>query len=790
MRFPSTLFAAGLVVFCSGSSALFAQTSPAAPATAPTPPPVVAPDSAEVVTLAPVEVNSVPIEKNIMPTSRPFNSVFGTDDAIMDIPRNVTIISREQLTLIDIRDVRDFSKLTSSSFTRANFGVPSNPDIRGSSADVFQNGMRERATSNGNGLPMDFNALESVNIVKGPATVIQGPSSYLGGFIDYITKRPTFDAEKGSVFATVGSYGVRRWGADYNVPVSDTVAVRSSYSGEDSDGYYESEYRKSQSLYTAVTWRKNDRYELFVNAQYAYMEYTENMGINRPTQELIDHHLYQTGTNINNASAASPGDPQNAANVEAYGNTVAWGPQVKFDRQVITMAPGDNAIGHNAKLQAIQTFTSSPDSRVVNNNLLTYTQREKYGSYYYSEIVDPTITLESRWEYQTRIGDHQFNTGLAGRYLSVKAYNDFGYEAVGVWDLTQPRTGIQMPLSTAFQNSILNGERIPVPGYPGRYYGADSYSSDSNESEAYSLAPFMQATWRLSDKFSALTGARADVLHVNATDPASGAQDEVTVVNPNLNASLVHRTTSSFTSYATVNYSRNTAGAEGSGGGYLLTNTAGAVPVSINKDSYRTPAVLYELGGKLSLLDNKLFVGMAVFDQSFTRKTQGSVANEYHFQGAEIEFNYQPNRNFLATLAYSAINGSAERSSFEAISTDIATVHPELQAANATDVQVQGLPKNQFSALIAYTFDCGFGASLNGTLQSEINNNWAGTVVIPWQYQLNASVFYTLRKWSFRLSVLNLTDAWNWAPNYATYGNESIILEPGIRGEFTVTRRF
>jgi len=776
MRAQPFLFAACLTGFAFGAAGLSAQTP--------------SPEGGEIVTLAPVEVSAVPIEKNIMPTSRPFSSVFGTDDQVMDIPRNVTVISREQLTLIDIRDVRDFSKLTTSSYTRANFGVPSNPDIRGSAADVFQNGMRERATSNGNGLPMDFNALESVNIVKGPATVIQGPSSYLGGFIDYITKRPTFDAQKGSVFATAGSYGVRRWGADYNIPVSDTLAVRSSYSGEDSDGYYESEYRKTQSLYTAVTWRKNERYELFANAQFAYMEYTENMGINRPTQELIDQHLYQTGVNNNGGSVAAPGDPQNAVNALAYGNTVNWGGQVKVDRHVTTLAPGDNAVGRNLKLQGIQTFTSSPDTRVVNNNLFTYTSREKYGSYYYSEIIDPTITLESRWEYQATVNEHQFNTGLAGRYLSVKAYNDYGYEAVGVWDLTQPRTGIQMENSTAFQNSILAGERLPVPGHPGRYYGADTYGSDSNESQAYSLAPFIQATWHLTDQLSALTGARADVLHVDVTDPASGTQDAVTVVNPNLNASLVHRTTSKFTSYATVNYSRNTAGAEGSGGGFLLTNTAGPTPVSINKESYRTPAVLYEVGGKLSLIDNKLFVGMALFDQSFTRKTRGSAGNEYHFQGAEIELNYQPNRNFLATAAYSAINGTAERTGFESLTTDIDTIHPELQAANATDVRVQGLPKHQFNALVAYTFDNGFGAALNGTLQSEINNNWAGTVVIPWQFQLNASVFYTIQKWSLRLSVLNFTDEWNWAPNYGTYGNESIIAEPGIRGEFTVTRRF
>src|SRR4051812_4064617 len=92
------------------------------------------PATEEAVQMEKFEVGGVPIEQQILPTSRPFNSVFGTDDAIIDVPRNVTIISRQQLTDIAISDVRDFSKLTSSSYTTTNFGAPANPSIRGQTA--------------------------------------------------------------------------------------------------------------------------------------------------------------------------------------------------------------------------------------------------------------------------------------------------------------------------------------------------------------------------------------------------------------------------------------------------------------------------------------------------------------------------------------------------------------------------------------------------------------------------------------------------------------------------------
>ncbi len=105
-----TLRLLALMAAAGSAGPLVAQTDttpPAAPAA-----------SDEVVTLDTVQVSDVPIEQNIMPTSRPFSSVYGTDANITDIPRNVTIISREQLSAINIRDVRDFAKLTSSSYSR------------------------------------------------------------------------------------------------------------------------------------------------------------------------------------------------------------------------------------------------------------------------------------------------------------------------------------------------------------------------------------------------------------------------------------------------------------------------------------------------------------------------------------------------------------------------------------------------------------------------------------------------------------------------------------------------
>lgn len=737
-----------------GTAPLFAQEAP----------------GEDVVTLDTLEVSEIPIEQNIMPTSRPFSSVFGTDANIVDTPRAVTIISREQLNAISIKDVRDFSKLTSSSYTRTNFGAPGNPDIRGSVADVFQNGLRERATSNGNGLPLDFNPVESVNIVKGPATAVQGASSYVGGFVDLITKRPTFDANKGEAYVTVGSYSTLRWGVDYNMPVSDTVAMRFSYAGEDSDSYYNDMFTKTHSFYGALTWKPSDTYELFVNATAYYANYTENWGVNRPTQELIDRGLYQTSSIDNYAIAAG------LTGIAYVDNNIAIdlsGPLVKVNRHSKLGKPGDDSLGRNFKLQAIQKFTPEPDLAITNNNLFTYTRRETRSSYYYNEVIDPTITLQSKWDIQKKFDDNLLVAGVDLKYQQTKSYSFFGYEPANVWDITKDHNGIDA-------THIVSGVATPTPGYPNYYYSTNSYLGDGSDSWGASISPFLQTEFQLMDNLRLITGARAQVLHADITAQDTNAQDDVTIVLPSVNASLIYKVQPRISTYFTYNYSRNTAGAEANGGGFVMTETDPVTNdvIGINRSSFRTPAELFELGTKISLIEDKLFMGVAAYYQTFYRLPQGGPLAKYTNQGIEVDLNYQPNRNFFATFSYGYINSKTSNA------TDL------LDFTSYTDIRTQGLPQHQFNALLSYTFNNGLGFTLSGTLASEINNNFAGTLVIPWQYEIDASVFYSYKNWGFKLAVMNLTDEENWAAPNGLYGSQSILAEEGIRTEFTVTYRF
>ena len=395
----------------------------------------------DVVKMDQFDVNEVPADQVILPTARPFTSVFGTDDNIIDLPRDVTIISREQMDTIGIQDVTEFSKLTSSSYTDSNFGAPGNPSIRGQSADLFINGMRQRVTSNGNGMPVDFNSVESVNIVKGPATAVQGASAYVGGFADLVSKQPFFDGFHGTSSYTAGSCDTNRWNVDIGGPLAPNLAYRISYAGEYSDTYWNDDVKRGEAIYGALTWR-NGNYELSINSKAYFSRYSENFGIDRPTQQLIDSGRYQTGININNAPGA-PSDAQNSKFVNGS-NTIAFGPLVPVNYHWRLQGPSSRSDGHEYNTQVIQTAALSTDAKIVNNTFFSLTQRDTYSSHYYSEIIAPSEFIDNRTEFidvLKSLNGSSINAGVEERYQATpRPMTTSSSEPADVWDLSKARS--------------------------------------------------------------------------------------------------------------------------------------------------------------------------------------------------------------------------------------------------------------------------------------------------------------------------------------------------------------
>ena len=127
---------------------------------------------------------------------------------------------------------------------------------------------------------------------------------------------------------------------------------------------------------------------------------------------------------------------------------------------------------------------------------------------------------------QKDVYKRQINTGLEEKYQSTRAYDDFFFEPVNVWDLSNPslRPDINSYLSQNGPGGFLG---VPVPGFENRYatpalgtFGPGSgngggmyfnLNNDTNDSDQEEVSPYFQATWKLSETWNLVTGARLDI---------------------------------------------------------------------------------------------------------------------------------------------------------------------------------------------------------------------------------------------------------------------------------------
>ena len=804
-----------------------------------------------------VVVEGVPPAENIMPTARPTASVYGLDLSVMETPRNTTILSKEQLQAVNIQDPRSFSYLTSSSYTDSAFGGPNVPRIRGQYADIFYNGMRSSFTSTGYGAPLSFNSIETINITKGPASVIAGPGPGVGGSADFITKRPEMSEFTGEGEFTFDTLGSRRWTFDVGGPIIENeLGYRVSYSGEDSDSYFNTHFKRQHSLYGAVTWLPNDDYSLDFNTEAVYSNYEENVGVNRVNQQLIDNGTYLTGAPLRNQlvgpfgpggtlggtmgasqsffdftpfpKAGSPGNPFSPAfgilTMYRLGNPVQLNDKITIDE-----TPGTTAHSFLYNAQAIQKYRFNDDLTLENNTFFNYENRDNQAMYYYADSSRNSFSLESKTQLDAKfdlpIGDSFTlrNDAVIGgtiRYAHINYIGNFSNEPVGIYDLSKnPNDWFFSPSAQIFNNAFPYSsadQRIQY-GVPGR----DSVDlGNTAVSDLIDLGFFIEDKTDITDQLSIVYGGRLDLVQNNAHDPLGPAifeglpRDHSTAWYGlgNANFSPVYKFAPWGSFYLTYDYAQNVSGAGGDG----TVGTFGQVP---DKTLLQQTSRLYEAGLKFNLLNNSLFISTAAFSQQrLVPSGQGNASNTLaRLTGFEAEANYQPERHFFATASYSYLRtrlaspvGFYNYPAHEGINVDGAGVFAAWQPGQSFNDP--GIPQHVFNFLGNYRFDSGLGLRFGVQVTGPFDVSQSGyinvaespfvpaSVVkahgyfqsprIPWQYTINAAVYYDTGPYEFKLAIYNLTDQENLEGSSPFYGNDFIVHSDPIDAEFTMKVTF
>jgi len=733
-----------------------------------------------------LKVNPTSATEAVLPTSRTVSSVFGTDLSVLDTPRSVSLVSTQLMKDLDIRGPLDFLRGVSGAYTDSQFGAANLVDLRGQSAEVYQNGVRR--TTRSDGMPLSFNGVEAVDVVKGPASTVFGASSLVGGYINLITKRPHFDAPEGYVSATVGSWDTYRWQMDVGGPIAkDKLAYRLSYEGENSDSYYRYVYNHQQDLYFALSYVASPTLRFDFNNDFHQAKYVSTTGMNRPTQELIDSGLYYAG------QAASRG----------IFNVIPVSGVVKLDRSITLVAPGDYDKGTNYQAQFDTYLTFNADSWLVNRSYFEYytLQQRQLAQRYYNN-VDYSYTFFDRLEYhlkkKTGALEHELITGLSFRYMRARGYGDFYNEYLNATDLTGDPT--KFPITSLFGV-------VAVPGYagdfavPGVTYGdpLHPFSMPSTiKAESAEAGLFIQHTLKFNEKWALLYGARLNLTSETAADPLppSGytpARDSITVGAGAGNASLTFKPAANSTYYVTFSYNQSTAGTAGG-------LPAGFTGAALSPGSFHIDNFLYEAGAKYQLVNNKLFLSLAAFNQIRSQTDIFGNTSKVKVDGGEAELSYQPSRtlyvsaglSYLHAIVPDQASGSLTRSVYDAFAAPYGTGlgSPNFGSLPVADRRVPGTPLKSGNLSARYKLPSGLGISANVVVTDEIVTSYLGNVKIPTQFTLNTAIFYEQKTWDARVSFFNVTDEKNFTAIGSIFGNELIQADLSFHIEATVRYKF
>lgn len=193
-----------------------------------------------------------------------------TDTPLMETPQSITVIDGEELTLRNAQSINQALGYVAGVSPNQRGGMVTRYDqliLRGFAPGVYQDGMRLLAGPYS--MPqIDFNRVERIDIVKGPASVLYGNSTP-GGLVNLVSKLPEATAF-GRVELQAGNYDTLRAVADLNQPLDSEGRLLFRIVGgwQKGDGLTEGTFSERYHVSPMVTFAPTDQTSLTLLAAY------------------------------------------------------------------------------------------------------------------------------------------------------------------------------------------------------------------------------------------------------------------------------------------------------------------------------------------------------------------------------------------------------------------------------------------------------------------------------------------------------------------------------------------
>lgn len=734
-------------------------------------------------------------------------SAFGFNKQIVETPRSLSSVSADMMEAYNISDIDDLVLVSPGAFTQSFFGVAGSLDVRGTPGEVYFRGMR-RVNNPGN-YPTPIGASDRIDIVRGPASPIFGPSK-IGGYLNFEPKSARvesgqyLDKPEGQFSVTRGSWDKNIVTAEVGGPGSLGEKDFGYYvyaETENSGSYYENSATDQNVLQAAFNVELSPSTRIEFGGMYHEFDGNQVAGWNRLTQDLIDHGTYITGSaqsvDLNGDGFNSPDEFDAWSGLAANNFFVpgaaatnadmdpAWALEnvgtAKLDGSQ-TLVAADDVLSTTVGTFYFDTIHEASDTFSVTNKFF-YEELENINenAYGFSQFVDSYVvedqvvfafdTTHTSWL------EASYQVSPSIRYTSFKQGDDFDYEYFDRRDLTGPSTGLDRKLLATRTDSDYSNYLV-------------------GEFTDYGFA--VLADYTIAENLNLLLGGRYDVIEMESTSvgekyhiqrPDFTAKD--TDEGGSWTASLSYKLPFGFIPYVTRSTQSTIIMGQGSEiAPGLIENADGTAAGNAIADSN-----LKEAGVKGNFFDDRLYFSAAYFDQTRTNySAQDQVSNSTtQSEGYEVEARLLITEDFTITTALThleitnltALDGGTQFGFLGA--GDLPNVtDPSLYygyvikgltlVGDEEDATKSGIPENMVSVTGAYNFGDGYSFTASAVHADSTYSGFSKAIKLPSYTLFNAGISYNTDTWGISLQGKNLTNERYFRANFPDLFGSTVVL--------------
>ncbi len=672
-----------------------------------------------------------------------------TDIPLIQTPQSVSVITRDQIDLLSFVDLQQAVRYTAG-VGGENYGSDPRYDfvtVRGFTPRQYIDGLAVPNTTTFDSTGVDLYLFQSVDILKGPSSVLYG-SAPPGGILNETMRRPS-DTTSGEFLVKGGTDDFREMAATITGPASSFLDVRMTALYRDTSTDQDHTNDKRIAVAPSATLKPGPDTSLTLLAYYQYDKDRGGAGGFVPAYGSL-----YANPNGKISRSTNLDDPRDEFNRTQYG--VGYEFDQRFGDAIKFVS--NTKYSHYHEDTPIGVYNSGGFTNTTDSSLPSYYNTILQSNYPFGEKVS-SFTTDNRFDIKADTGPIRHNILIGVDYRNVHDDANYGFDyGSRLLDVYAP---VYVPVPGPYPESVrYNQQKLRQTGV----YGQDQLNYD-------------RFYLTLSGRYDWVKAKSAAAYGDAASPPVYTGQKEHKFT---YRVGLSYVTDAGIAPY--VSYATSF---EPQLGINSATDTA-LKPTSVKQWE---GGVKYDARGLPS--DIKLFATAAGFDikeSNFVSEQVGQTATPLSLQGgtvevygAEFELVARIHEQLSINLAYSYNHSKV-----------LSSVAEPADVGNPLPVA----PKNKATAFVDYTFSkgwlAGFGVGAGVRYTSATTGALPGLYATPVIYGDSSTLFdanlhYDLPGWRFSVNASNLANK-RYVARCASYSECYFGAERQVLG--TITKKF